>query len=92
VEAILELTELLRDGEAALQRAIDAQEVETLTLDFKEVGQGKEALFADGKVSKQGQLVIGPAASAFANSAGGLLVIGVRCKVMVARCNHATTV
>jgi hypothetical protein len=77
----MELKDILEHGEAALQAAIDEQQVEHLTLDFKETGEGTPAsLFLKGSITPKGQELIAEAISAFANSAGGLVVIGVRCK------------
>lgn len=63
--------DLLIDGNWIVQSVADRRQ-ESLTLDFK---SGK--MFDQGRLTNDGRKVLGPALSAFANSAGGVLVIGV---------------
>lgn len=72
----MELADLLLRGEAALQDAIDQGTFESLTLDFKSA----EGLFSGGSLTREGRKVLARAMSGFANSAGGLIVIGVDCR------------
>jgi hypothetical protein len=68
-------------GETLLREAILIETPETLRLDFKESAVGKPgALFSDGRLTKDGRRAIAKALSAFSNSAGGLVVIGVDCR------------
>lgn len=73
----MDLNEILADGEAALARAVDARLAENLYLDFK---GGDEALFREGSLTKDGRRSLAKALSAFSNSAGGVVVIGVNCR------------
>ena len=62
---------------------IESEFQETLTLDFKaNLPHPADPLFAnDGKkLTKSGRKVIAKAASAFANSMGGVLILGVDCR------------
>jgi hypothetical protein len=74
--------EAIAGGEALLQESILQEAQETLQLDFKGSALGKPgALFtSDGKLIKDGRRSISKALSAFSNSAGGLVVIGVDCR------------
>lgn len=74
--------EFMEGKEPLLQEAILLEMQETLTLDFKGAAYLKPgALFtADGKITKDGRRSIAKALSAFSNSAGGVLVIGVDCR------------
>jgi hypothetical protein len=52
---------------------------ESLGLDFK-INDERDAIFTDGKLTKQGRNVFAKAISSLANSAGGRVVIGIKCK------------
>jgi hypothetical protein len=65
--------ELKRDGSDAIHRWIDERKQETVQLDFKTKIRPEH-----GELDKNDRAVIGPPLSALANSAGGLLVIGVQ--------------
>lgn len=75
--------EAIAGGEALLKESILQETQETLQLDFKGSAVGKPgALFtSDGKLTKDGRRSISKALSAFSNSAGGVVVIGVDCRV-----------
>jgi hypothetical protein len=74
--------EIVAGGEAWLNEALRTEMQEGLTLDFKGSAAGKPgAVFtADGKLTRDGRSSIGQALSAFSNSAGGLVVLGVDCR------------
>lgn len=74
--------EAVGGGEALLQESILLEAQETLQLDFKGSAVGKQgALFTEeGKLTKDGRKSISKALSAFSNSAGGIVVIGVDCR------------
>ncbi|MEI8715671.1 AlbA family DNA-binding domain-containing protein [Mesorhizobium sp. ISC11] len=74
--------EAIAGGEALLQESILQEAQETLQLDFKGSAIGKPgALFTnEGKLTKDGRRSISKALSAFSNSAGGIVVIGVDCR------------
>ncbi|RUX95828.1 MULTISPECIES: ATP-binding protein [unclassified Mesorhizobium] len=76
--------EVTTGGEALLQESILQETQETLQLDFKGSAVGKQgALFTDeGKLTKDGRRSIAKAMSAFSNSAGGVVVIGVDCRTV----------
>lgn len=75
--------ETIAGGEMLLQQSIQNEAQETLQLDFKASAAGKPgSLFADGRLTKEGRRAIGKALSAFSNSAGGLIIIGVDCRAV----------
>jgi hypothetical protein len=77
---LLDYEDIERRGEQALIEAIDQGLPEGLTLDYK-ISHPRNPLFeGNGSLSRKGRELIAEAVSAFANSAGGLLVIGVECK------------
>ncbi|MGX5839776.1 AlbA family DNA-binding domain-containing protein [Mesorhizobium sp. ArgA1] len=79
---MLDFDELVARGESLLWDAIEAQMQEGLTLDFKAPAIGKQgAAFNDrGQLTKEGRTALAKSLSAFSNSAGGVLVIGVDCR------------
>ena len=75
---------LKSEGIQMILEMIESEFQETLTLDFKaNLPHPADPLFAnDGKkLTKSGRKVIAKAASAFANSMGGVLVLGVDCRL-----------
>lgn len=66
---------LKRDGYHIIQETVQLRTQETVQLDFKL----KESQI-NGQLSKNDRGVLGPAISAFANSAGGLLIWGIEAK------------
>jgi hypothetical protein len=68
---------LVADGEDALKAAIGS--VEGLQLEFKG-DDPKSPMFYGGKLTDHGRKTIGRELSAFSNSAGGILIIGVDCR------------
>ncbi|MEM9733934.1 MAG: ATP-binding protein [Pseudomonadota bacterium] len=73
---------LSSEGEAGVLRLIDEARSEGLRLDYKENAQnGRQPLFdSRGRLTKDGRRSIAKAISAFANTSGGTILIGVRCK------------
>ncbi|ADY64457.1 AlbA family DNA-binding domain-containing protein [Agrobacterium tumefaciens] len=71
--------ELLSGGETAIASLIGRQE--TLQLEFK-ANDPRDPIFANGELTKPGRKILAKEISAFANSAGGLLVFGVDCRVV----------
>lgn len=71
--------ELVSGGEAAVASLIGKQE--TLQLEFK-ANEPRDPIFDDGSLTKPGKKILAKEISAFANSAGGLLVFGVDCRVV----------
>ncbi|MFZ7093704.1 helix-turn-helix domain-containing protein [Primorskyibacter sp. 2E233] len=74
---------LKSEGIQMIHEMIESEFQETLTLDFKaNLTHPADPLFAnDGKkLTKSGRKVIAKAASAFANSMGGVLILGVDCR------------
>ncbi|SCB41595.1 AlbA family DNA-binding domain-containing protein [Rhizobium multihospitium] len=69
--------ELLSGGEAAIERLLGRQE--DLTLEFK-ANDLREPIFLDGSLSPAGKKILAKEASAFSNSAGGVIVFGVDCR------------
>lgn len=69
-------------GSAAFEAWIASGPSETLGLDFKRAASDEDsALFnAKGELTKPGRKTLAKALSAFCNSAGGLVVIGVDCR------------
>lgn len=72
--------ELVAAGESGLQQLVDAQQIETLTLDFKAEAP-QDPWVRDGKLTRPARRTIAQALSGFANSAGGILVLGVDARV-----------
>lgn len=79
---MLEFDKIVAGGEDSLIGAISAGMQEGLTLDFKAPAVGKQgAVFnAQGQLTKEGRAALAKALSAFSNSAGGVLVLGVDCR------------
>ncbi|MDM9629593.1 ATP-binding protein [Rhizobium sp. S152] len=69
--------ELIAGAEAAIQGLIGKQE--TLQLEFK-ANDHRDPIFHDGILTKSGRRMLAKEASAFANSAGGVIVFGVDCR------------
>ncbi|AGB71063.1 MULTISPECIES: AlbA family DNA-binding domain-containing protein [Rhizobium] len=69
--------ELVSGGEAAIERLLGRQE--DLTLEFK-AHDLREPIFLDGSLSPAGKKIFAKEASAFSNSAGGVIVFGVDCR------------
>lgn len=66
-----------------INEMIDNEQQESLSLDFKTnvEGSGKPLFEKDGKkLSKDGRRILAKASSAFANSMGGVLILGVDCR------------
>ncbi|MER9167316.1 ATP-binding protein [Mesorhizobium australicum] len=74
--------EVMSGGEALLQKAILLEAQESLQLDFKGSASEKQnTLFTgEGNLTKDGRRAIAKALSAFSNSAGGVIVIGIECR------------
>src|SRR5688500_14539224 len=68
----MEVERVIRYGEEALQEAIEVGLQESLTLEF----QGSN-YFSDGVLTNDGRGGLAKVLSAFSNSAGGVIVIGV---------------
>ncbi|MQB20527.1 ATP-binding protein [Agrobacterium tumefaciens] len=71
--------ELVSGGEKALRSLLGKQE--TLELEFK-ANEPRDPIFESGALTKPGKKILAKEISAFANSAGGLLVFGVDCRVI----------
>ncbi len=71
--------ELVGGGVAAIQGLLGRQE--TLQLEFK-ANDRRDPIFEDGVLNKAGKRILAQEASAFANSAGGVIVFGVDCRVV----------
>ncbi|MCR9237443.1 MAG: ATP-binding protein [Alphaproteobacteria bacterium] len=72
-------------GEELIIQMIESEQQESLTLDFKaNVEKPGEPLFENEgkKLTKTGRRTLAKAASAFANSMGGVLVIGIDCRAI----------
>lgn len=68
----------LRDeGEAFILSLIGSQE-ETLNIEFKSAAD--ESIFSEGRLTKHGRSVLAKEMSAFANTSGGVIIVGVRCR------------
>ena len=67
--------ELQREGFSAIERLIAEQQQEGVSLDFKE-----KADASHGKLTKEDRQTLAENLSAFANSAGGLLIFGVEAR------------
>jgi hypothetical protein len=78
----VDFDDIVQRGVVALEEAIAASARETVQLEFKGAASDKDGtLFAkDGQLTRGGRGSLGKALSAFSNSAGGLLVIGVDCR------------
>jgi len=63
---------LIRDGRVGIQRLVTDRHQESVELEFKTKDDGTK-----GSIGKQDRYYLGKTLSAFANSAGGLLVWGV---------------
>ncbi len=70
--------EIVNGGEPSIQSLIGRQE--TLQLEFK-ANEPRDPIFENGALTKPGKKILAKEISAFANSAGGLLVFGVDCRV-----------
>jgi hypothetical protein len=71
--------ELVGGGEEAIASLIGKQE--SLQLEFK-ANDARDPLFVDGAITKAGKKILAKEISAFANSAGGVIVFGVDCRVV----------
>ncbi|MGG6897226.1 AlbA family DNA-binding domain-containing protein [Rhizobium sp. BR 315] len=69
--------ELVSGGETAIEGLLGRQE--DLTLEFK-ANEPRDPIFLDGSLSQAGKKILAKEASAFANSAGGIIVFGVDCR------------
>ncbi|PAP92138.1 AlbA family DNA-binding domain-containing protein [Mesorhizobium wenxiniae] len=78
----MEFDDIISGKEAFLHEAILLETQEGLRLDFKAPAIGKPgaAFTAQGQLTKEGRSSLAKALSAFSNSAGGVLVIGVVCR------------
>ncbi|WP_287149425.1 ATP-binding protein [Mesorhizobium sp.] len=78
----MEFDDIISGKEAFLEEAILLEAQEGLRLDFKAPAIGKQgaAFTAQGQLTKEGRSSLAKALSAFSNSAGGVLVIGVNCR------------
>lgn len=70
--------ELVSGGETAVASLLGRQE--TLQLEFKS-NDPRDPIFEKGALTKPGKKILAKEISAFANSAGGLLIFGVDCRV-----------
>ncbi|MBX5239370.1 MULTISPECIES: helix-turn-helix domain-containing protein [unclassified Rhizobium] len=75
----MEYDELISRGETAVRELIGKQE--TLQLEFK-ANEQRDPIFQDGALTKSGRKLLAKEASAFANSAGGVIVFGVDCRAV----------
>lgn len=81
----MRLSELLEGGEGFLRNQIALGLSESLHLELKGNGRGDGAIFdSQGKITSKGRPLLGKAISALANSAGGVLLVGVECKAELA--------
>ena len=71
--------DILAGGESAIKGMIGKQE--TLQVEFK-ANDHREPIFQDGALTKAGRKLLAKEASAFANSAGGVIVFGVDCRAV----------
>ncbi|MER8574580.1 ATP-binding protein [Mesorhizobium sp. M1409] len=78
----MEFDDIISGKEAFLQEAILLETQEGLRLDFKAPAIGKPgaAFTSLGQLTKEGRISLAKALSAFSNSAGGVLVIGLDCR------------
>lgn len=78
----MEFDDIVSGKEAFLNQAILLETQEGLRLDFKAPAVGKPgaAFTPQGQLTKDGRSSLAKALSAFSNSAGGVLVIGVECR------------
>lgn len=79
---MFEFEDLAARGESLLEEAIDERLAESLTLDFKTAPVAGQAAVATeaGRLTRNGRRTLAKALSAFSNSAGGLIVLGVDCR------------
>lgn len=75
---MMSLDELLEGGEAALETLKAEKTQESVTLDFK-TDHEDAPLFKERNLSKHGRFVFAKAISAFANTGGGRIIVGVDC-------------
>lgn len=73
----MDLADILERGEAAFIAAIELGVTEGLNLEFKGV---TTRLFSEGSLNRDGRRLIAKAVSGFANSDGGLIVLGIGCR------------
>ncbi|WP_155414820.1 AlbA family DNA-binding domain-containing protein [Neorhizobium galegae] len=73
----MEWQEFVADGVGAVERLLGKQE--TLNLEFKS-DHPKDPMFLNGDLTTNGRKIIAKELSAFSNSAGGVMVIGVDCR------------
>lgn len=71
-----EFDRLISGGEAALQALVGAGAQEGIALEFKADGPNALSWIKDKRLSDQVKKTLAKAVSAFANSAGGLLILG----------------
>ncbi|AEH89144.1 AlbA family DNA-binding domain-containing protein [Mesorhizobium opportunistum] len=78
----MEFDDIISGKEAFLREAILLETQEGLRLDFKAPAVAKQgaAFTPQGQLTKDGRSSLAKALSAFSNSAGGVLVIGVECR------------
>lgn len=69
--------ELVSGGETAIESLLGKQE--NLELEFK-ANDHREPIFIDGALTKPGKRILAKEISAFANSAGGVIVFGMDCR------------
>lgn len=67
--------ELRRDGFVVIRRLLDERQQEGVSLDFKEKADPR-----DGRLSRDDRQALAENLSAFANSAGGLLIFGIEAR------------
>lgn len=78
---MIDLEALLKEGEAGLDIMCKSSQQEGLTLEFKTpVDEDKESIFSRGKITKVGKKALAKTISAFANSAGGIIICGIDCR------------
>ncbi len=78
---MIDLETLLKEGEVGLEKMRESSQQEGLTLDFKTaVDERNRAIFSNGKITKVGRQILARTISAFANSAGGIIICGVDCR------------
>jgi hypothetical protein len=68
---------LINGGEAAIRDLLGKQE--TLSLEFKS-SDSREPIFENGLLNTSGRKILAKELSAFANSAGGVIIFGVDCR------------
>jgi predicted HTH transcriptional regulator len=75
MEPMMDFDLLVAQGEDALTEMVAAQAPETLQLEFK-ASNDREPWIRDKRLTEVAKKVLGKALSGFANSAGGVLVLG----------------